>query len=323
MTGPPQWAMLLAAATSMASASWLAGITTLCDQVRRRAGSLTPPTRADITPTRPHLTRHMSKGRNDGAQDHGSESSSRRSSARWANRWSHGSSGGPHPTADRSVLRRIALGTAAGLGPFVVFGGPAGIVIGLVLGVAAVRLLAGVPERHTRRRHERLACDLPLALDLIAACLTAGAPVVTALEIVADAVGGPLGTELGLVGRALRLGAPIGEACHRLLDPGPGGRPAPSWWAITGVAEVTTAARELATFARALHRTEDSGARLAATLERLADQTRAQHQERALAAARRAGVAAVAPLGLCFLPAFIALGVVPVVAGAGTGLALL
>ncbi|WP_239393361.1 type II secretion system F family protein, partial [Frankia sp. CiP3] len=79
--------------------------------------------------------------------------------------------------------------------------------------------------------------------------------------------------------------------------------------------------REIATFARALARTEDSGARLAATLARLADQTRAHHQEHALAAARRAGVTAVAPLGLCFLPAFLALGVVPVIAGAGRGLA--
>ncbi len=264
----------------------------------------------------------MSKGRNEAAQGHRS-ASIRRWSNGWGNRWSYGSSEEAQPAAGRSVLRRIALGTAAGIGPTVVFGGPAGIVSGIVLGVAAVRLLAAVPDSHTRRHHERLAYDLPLALDLMAACLTAGAPVVAALEIVADAVGGPLGTELGLVGRALRLGAPIGEACHRLLEPAPGGRPMPSWWAITGVPEGTTAAREIATFARALHRTEDSGARLAATLERLADQTRAQQQERALVAARRAGVAAVAPLGLCFLPAFIALGVVPVVAGAGTGLALL
>ncbi|WP_165035275.1 type II secretion system F family protein [Candidatus Protofrankia californiensis] len=232
----------------------------------------------------------------------------------------------------RSVVRRIALGTAAGLGPVAIFPGPAGMAAGIIIGVAAARLLASVPDQHAQRRQARLTEDLPLALDLIAACLTAGAPIVTALDIVADAVGGPLGAELGIVSRSLRLGASTAEACSRLLNPGHGSRPGPGWWARLapaglgpgklGSPALSAEAHEIAAFARALHRTEESGARLAVTLGRLADQTRARQQERALAAARRAGVTAVVPLGLCFLPAFIALGVVPVVIGAGAGLAL-
>ncbi|WP_165485687.1 type II secretion system F family protein [Protofrankia symbiont of Coriaria ruscifolia] len=232
----------------------------------------------------------------------------------------------------RSVVRRIALGAAAGLGPVAIFPGPVGMAAGIIIGVAAARLLASVPDQHAQRRQARLTEDLPLALDLIAACLTAGAPIVTALDIVANAVGGPLGAELGIVSRSLRLGASTAEACSRLLNPGHGSRPGPGWWARLTPAGLTPGklgspapsaeAHEIAAFARALHRTEESGARLAVTLGRLADQTRARQQERALAAARRAGVTAVAPLGLCFLPAFIALGVVPVVIGAGAGLAL-
>jgi len=42
---------------------------------------------------------------------------------------------------------------------------------------------------------------------------------------------------------------------------------------------------------------------------------RRARQVAAQAAARRAGVLAVGPLGLCFLPAFVLVGVVPLVAG--------
>ncbi|MCU1692975.1 MAG: hypothetical protein JWM64_2066, partial [Frankiales bacterium] len=48
---------------------------------------------------------------------------------------------------------------------------------------------------------------------------------------------------------------------------------------------------------------------------RLAAEARASATARAEQRARRAGVLAVAPLGLCFLPAFVLLGVVPVVVG--------
>ncbi|WP_239405364.1 type II secretion system F family protein [Frankia sp. Cj3] len=306
MNPPPQWAMLAAAAASMAAASWLTGTTTLGERVQRRTRSLAQPSHAGTAPNGQLITEHMPVISYSTSNDH------------WIDNHSHSE---PQRTTGRSRLQRITFGIAAALGPLVVFNGPAGVLIGLVLGVAAVRLLAGRPDNHSRRRYKRLADDLPLALDLIAACLTAGAPVVTALETVADAVTGPLGAELSLVGRALRLGAPIDEACRRLLEPGLGERPPMDWWAAIRAPEITTAVREIATFARALARTEDSGARLAATLARLADQTRAHHQEHALAAARRAGVTAVAPLGLCFLPAFLALGVVPVIAGAGRGLA--
>ena len=47
----------------------------------------------------------------------------------------------------------------------------------------------------------------------------------------------------------------------------------------------------------------------------MAADVRAEYRSAAEQAARRVGVLAVAPLGLCFLPAFVLLGVVPVVVG--------
>ncbi|MDN2502743.1 type II secretion system F family protein, partial [Nocardia nova] len=47
----------------------------------------------------------------------------------------------------------------------------------------------------------------------------------------------------------------------------------------------------------------------------LADKCRAAVEDTAAARAERAGVLISGPLGLCFLPAFVCLGIVPVVAG--------
>ncbi len=58
-----------------------------------------------------------------------------------------------------------------------------------------------------------------------------------------------------------------------------------------------------------------SGAALAAGVADLAEQSRQEAAHSAVAAAERAGVVIAGPLGLCFLPAFVFLGIVPVIAG--------
>jgi len=57
-----------------------------------------------------------------------------------------------------------------------------------------------------------------------------------------------------------------------------------------------------------------TGAPLAATVSAVADDARERARWDAEASARRAGVRAVGPLAVCFLPAFLLLGVVPIVA---------
>ncbi|MFI0423246.1 type II secretion system F family protein [Spongiactinospora sp. 9N601] len=138
----------------------------------------------------------------------------------------------------------------------------------------------------------QIADDLPLAADLMAACLRAGQPMTSAVEATAAAIGGPLGDRLNWVNGQLRLGAAPDYAWSWLL-------------------------REDATaqLARTMIRAATTGSPVAEALTRLADDATATARAASSAAARRVGVQAVAPLGLCFLPAFVCLGIVPVIAG--------
>jgi pilus assembly protein TadC len=66
---------------------------------------------------------------------------------------------------------------------------------------------------------------------------------------------------------------------------------------------------------RLARRSASSGAALAQGVAELATQTRDDAADVARAAAERASVLIAGPLGLCYLPAFLCLGIVPVVAG--------
>ena len=133
---------------------------------------------------------------------------------------------------------------------------------------------------------------VPAALDLLAACLAAGATLGHALEAVAVASGGPIRDLLGGVARLTALGSAVEVAWSGCL--------ADAAWAPV---------------ARAVIRAHHSGAPLTDVLSRLAEDQRRAVRTAAEAATRRAAVRAVLPLGLCFLPAFVLVGVVPVVAG--------
>ncbi|HEY0888763.1 MAG TPA: type II secretion system F family protein, partial [Nocardioides sp.] len=75
----------------------------------------------------------------------------------------------------------------------------------------------------------------------------------------------------------------------------------------------------LAPLGRTLARAHRSGAPVAGSVERLADDlaraARAEVEDRA----RRVGVRAAVPLGLCLLPAFVLIGIVPLVGGLTAG----
>jgi pilus assembly protein TadC len=193
---------------------------------------------------------------------------------------------------DRQALREALSMLAAALGGFLFIGGIPGLIGGVVIGVAVALIGRRREPAEVRRRRARITADLPFALDLMVACLRAGRPVSGAVEAVAEATGGPLGESLAWVTGQLRLGA----------------RPEAAWSALE-------ADRPLAALARGMIRAELSGAPVADVLSRLADDARHEGRAASSAAARRVGVQAVAPLGLCFLPAFVFLGIIPVVAG--------
>ncbi|TDB72423.1 type II secretion system F family protein [Actinomadura sp. KC216] len=192
----------------------------------------------------------------------------------------------------------MAAGTA-GVLCVLTLGGLVGTVAGILVAVTVWLSFGRLGTADRKRRRMRLIADLPVAVDLLAACLRGGTPWHEAVGAVADAVGGPLGEELDAVSVQIRLGAD----------------PAEAWLALT---------REpmLAPLARTVIRAVSTGAALAPSLSRLARDQRRVARTAAAARARAAGIHALAPLGLCFLPAFVLLGVVPAIAGIGSTILL-
>lgn len=185
----------------------------------------------------------------------------------------------------------VAAGAAVVLLPL-----PWGLPAALAIALGGPRVLAVLEPASVRQEREQLRADLPLVLDLLGACLAGGAALPAAAAAVGDAVPGPAGQRLRSVAAALAVGTP----------------PAVAWLAMAGGAPDTD---PLGPAGRTLARAADSGAPVADVLARLSDDARSESRAAGAEAARRAGVLAVAPLGLCFLPAFVLLGVVPVVVG--------
>jgi pilus assembly protein TadC len=189
----------------------------------------------------------------------------------------------PAPPRAHPDRRPLLFALAAGLATALVLGWPLGLA-GIPAAVVAYRFLgrpslAGPPLR-----------DLPFALDLLAAALRAGQPPHHAAGQVGAALSGPLGEVLAGIARAGDLGAD----------------PATAWAPLTTLAGAAPGVR-------AVRRAGDSGTALATAFTRLAAELRADHHARDDESARRAGIIATLPLGLCFLPAFLAVAVVPVV----------
>lgn len=196
-----------------------------------------------------------------------------------------------------SVHRReswlpVAAAVAGGLGAALLVGGPAGAVVGLAGAGLLWRSVSRLEAPAARRRREHVERRLPHAVDLLAACLAAGLAPAAAVEEVAPAVGGPLGEELAKVCARLGLG----------VDP-------VTVWRDLGTHP------QLAPLGRCVARAADQGASVADAMSRLADDLRRDARARVEAEARAVGVKAALPLGVCMLPAFLLVGVVPLVAG--------
>lgn len=167
-------------------------------------------------------------------------------------------------------------------------------------GPAVVRARAGLRATSWRRRPERVRSPDPLgiasSLDVLAVCLTAGMAVATAASAIAGSAPPRLALVLRRAADLLALGADSAIA-----------------WSTP--AELGAADGQVDALLRLARRSSSSGAALAAGVAELAVQSRHDAASGAAAAAERAGVLIAGPLGLCFLPAFVCLGIVPVVAG--------
>lgn len=191
----------------------------------------------------------------------------------------------------RRAWQYRAAAVLAGVGLWAMFGGVAGASLGIAVAVVGPRALATMETKSTRVRRQRLEAAAPQVADLLAVCLEAGTTMPSALRAVSQTCTEPAANILRMAVGRLELGA----------DPG-------TTWAALG----TEAA--FAPIARAVGRSEESGAPLADVLLAVADELRQLHRAKIEAAAKSVGVRAVGPLGACFLPAFMLLGVVPLVA---------
>jgi pilus assembly protein TadC len=195
----------------------------------------------------------------------------------------------PRDAEPRRPGRVVALGAVVGVLAALV----GGLVFGCAAGSAATFvLLRRGGDGRSRAPAGSVGRQLPAALDLLAACLAAGAAPAQALAAVGEAFDGEVGIVLSAVARLVMLGAPVEAAWSTCLGD-------PRWSPV----------------ARAVIRAHHSGAALTDVLVHLADDRRRALRTDAQAAAERAGIAIVLPLGACFLPAFVLVGVVPVVAG--------
>lgn len=175
--------------------------------------------------------------------------------------------------------------------------GVTGAVLGAVGGLTAVVTARRFAARPKDDDHDGAA--LAGGWELLGVCLEVGLPVPVAVQAAAERLTGRAGAELRRVAGLLELGAD----------------PAQAW----RDADTVPA---LSPFGRAARRSAATGAALAQVARAEAVRLRAELVDTAQTRAQRAAVLITAPLGLCFLPAFVVLGIAPVVIGlAGDALA--
>ncbi|WP_231123415.1 type II secretion system F family protein [Nocardioides sambongensis] len=200
---------------------------------------------------------------------------------------------GRSPAATDGLLRRGRLlwAVCAGAGAGVVMGGALALPTGVAAAVATWWAATRIEPVAVRRRREEERRDLPHIVALLAAALRAGAAPAPAISVVGRALPGAAADRLAALAARLELGADPGELWSEL-----GGDPT------------------LGELGRTMARAHRAGAPVVEAVERLgeelAEQARGEVEDRA----RTVGVRAAVPLGVCLLPAFLLLGIVPLVA---------
>lgn len=204
----------------------------------------------------------------------------------------------PDIATSHSFLLVVGIGAGALLGW--TFGGLFGLIVGAGAGFYAMRMLRKRENSPLNIEAAAIARDTPVFVDLLAATLASGATMSNSLSAAANAMhNSPIQIRLAPVLAAIELGADPRDAWSTLIN-----EPV------------------LGPLSTSVMRSYDTGAGLESVLVGIASDMRREHRSRVEVAARTAGVKAVIPLAVCFLPAFFVLGVVPIVASlaASTGL---
>lgn len=213
--------------------------------------------------------------------------------------WAHGSTG----RAGRGSGRWSTIWPVIGVVLAVPLLAPGWWLVAVPAGIGVHLLQRKMIRRPDGRLRLVRRRQLALILEMIASCLSAGLAPATAVSVVLRARGPQPGADSSAdedpAVRAL-------VAVSALLAVGAGSESA---W--------RPAARcsELAPLAAAATRTARGGVALAAVFRDRAEALRQECARLEAARSGRAGVLMTAPLGLCFLPAFLCLGLAPVVIG--------
>ena len=201
------------------------------------------------------------------------------------------------PEAGWLRRHRLLWSLLSGIGAATLVGGPLGLPGAGLAAVAVWTVIGRAEEPAVRAEREAVSRDLPAVVTLLAAALRSGADPVEAVTVVAEALPGPASARLVAVSSRLRLGGDPGVVWAELARDG-----------------------ELAVLGRTMARAHLTGSPVVGAVERLANDlahgARAEAEDRA----RAIGVKAAVPLGLCLLPAFVLIGIVPLVAGLVTSM---
>ena len=183
----------------------------------------------------------------------------------------------------RAILAAVVCAAAGilALGPVVV--AVTGVVVALLVARRGLRSAAPIGS-----------ADLALALDVLASCLAAGASMPAALAAARIPAPSRVANAFAVAAVALGLGDEPGAVWMKVGSDVP----------------------ELAAVSRLCSRAAATGAPISGELHRLAAAQRASLDTSRRRRLQRASVWLVLPLGLCFLPAFVLVGVVPLVMGA-------
>lgn len=199
------------------------------------------------------------------------------------------------PLPDALGVRQRALAAAlaaAGVAIWTSGWGWATLVCAALVGGVGFVVLGRFEPSSRARRRQQVVSGLPQACDLLAVAVEAGLPLRVAAERVAEVVGGPVSEAIDGVVARVRLGIPDRQAWAELrTEPG------------------------LEVLGRELARVASSGMGVAGLLRELARDARKSAAADAQVRARKSGVSSVLPLMLCFLPAFVLLGIVPIFGG--------
>lgn len=187
----------------------------------------------------------------------------------------------------------------AAAGSWLLVPGAGGLVLGAAAALLVHQLVSRAEPASVRRERQAVARDLPLVVLLLGTGLRGGAATGQAVRQVCAALPGPASERLARACDRLALGVAPEEVWGRLAhDP------------------------ELGPLGRTLARAHRSGAPVAAAVERLADDLAASARAEVTDRARAVGVRAAVPLGVCLLPSFLLLGIVPLAATLLSGIRL-